>query len=170
MLTRPALGNRGVAYCGSGQKGPCERRIHLGTLETEPHALGADSGGPCDDFVEGGVLNLNQRNDVNSRFPFSIPQPPRVFGDTLLLGWASKRMGYIVAQPDNLLAIDARTGEPPREVSFIPEEMIDQTGTATIWTPMFPASELGFVYAPVSSPGPDHQAATGSTRSCRPPP
>lgn len=155
-LTQPALKNRGVAYWESGQDGVCERRVYIGTMDAHLHAVDADTGEPCADFADGGILDVNQWNDVNDRFPFSLLQPPTVVGDTLMLGWAGKDWEYAVAPPGNLLAIDARTGELLWETTFIPEELIQQTGTANIWTAMAADPELGMVYVPVSSPSPNY--------------
>ncbi len=155
-LTQPALKNRGVAYWESGQEGDCERRVYIGTMDATLHTVDADTGAPCIDFAQGGVLDVNQWNDVNARFPFSLLQPPTVVGDTLLLGWAGADWEYAVAPPGNLLAIDARTGELRWDLGFIPEEMIQRTGTANIWASMAADPELGLVYAPVSSPSPNY--------------
>ncbi|WIJ24701.1 PQQ-binding-like beta-propeller repeat protein [Devosia sp. RR2S18] len=155
-LTQPALKNRGVAYWDSGSAGSCEKRVFLGTMDAELHAVDADTGALCDEFAEGGILNVNQWNRVNDVFPFSLLQPPLVVGDTLLLGWAGKDWEYTVAPPGNLLAIDARSGELLWETSFIPSELVPQTGTANIWTAMTADPELGMVYAPVSSPSPNY--------------
>lgn len=155
-LTQPALKNRGVAYWDSGSVGSCEKRVFLGTMDAELHAVDADTGALCDEFAEGGILNVNQWNRVNDVFPFSLLQPPLVVGDTLLLGWAGKDWEYTVAPPGNLLAIDARSGELLWETSFIPSELVPQTGTANIWTAMTADPELGMVYAPVSSPSPNY--------------
>ncbi|WP_019955024.1 pyrroloquinoline quinone-dependent dehydrogenase [Yoonia vestfoldensis] len=155
-LTQPALKNRGVAYWESGQDGACEKRVYLGTMDAELHAVDADTGERCADFADGGVLNVNQWNDVNDVFPFSLLQPPLVAGDTLLLGWAGMDWEYSVAPPGNLLAIDARTGELLWDTGFIPEELIPRTGTANIWTAMTADLDLGLVYAPVSSPSPNY--------------
>ncbi|HSP23895.1 MAG TPA: PQQ-binding-like beta-propeller repeat protein [Saliniramus sp.] len=155
-LTQPALKNRGVAYWESGGQGVCEKRVFLGTMDAELHAVDADTGLRCEGFAEGGVLNVNQWNRVNAVFPFSLLQPPLVVGDTLLLGWAGMDWKYSVAPPGNLLAIDARTGELLWEARFVPEEMVPRTGTANIWTAMTADPELGLVYAPVSSPSPNY--------------
>lgn len=155
-LTQPALKNRGVAYWQSGQTGTCEKRVFIGTMDAELHAVDADTGQRCADFAEGGVLNVNQWNEVNDVFPFSLLQPPLVVGDVLLLGWAGKDWAYAVAPPGNLLALDARTGELLWDTGFIPPELIPQTGTANIWTAMTADAELGLVYAPVSSPSPNY--------------
>ncbi|MEQ8403470.1 MAG: pyrroloquinoline quinone-dependent dehydrogenase [Oceanicaulis sp.] len=155
-LTQPALKNRGVAYWEGGGDGPCAKRVYIGTMDAELHAVDADTGRPCDDFGDGGVLNVNQWNTVNDKFPFSLLQPPTVAGDTLLMGWAGKDWAYSVAPPGSLLAVDARTGELKWEAGFIPDDMIDQAGTANIWTAMTVDTELGMVYAPISSPSPNY--------------
>ena len=155
-LTQPALKNRGVAYWDSGSDGPCEKRVYIGTMDAQLHAVDADTGQLCADFAQGGVLNVNQWNTVNDVFPFSLLQPPIVVGDTLLMGWAGKDWEYTAAPPGNLLAVDARTGELLWDTGFIPEEMIPRTGTANIWTAMTADPELGLVYAPVSSPSPNY--------------
>ncbi|MFN3277560.1 MAG: PQQ-binding-like beta-propeller repeat protein [Paracoccus hibiscisoli] len=155
-LTQPALKNRGVAYWNGGDTGPCARRVFLGTMDAELHAVDAETGQRCADFADGGVLNVNQWNTVNDVFPFSLLQPPLVVGDTLLLGWAGADWEYSVAPPGNLMAIDARSGDLLWEASFIPPEMIDRTGTANIWTAMTADPDLGLVFAPVSSPSPNY--------------
>jgi quinoprotein glucose dehydrogenase len=155
-LTQPALKNRGVAYWESGGSGACEKRVFLGTMDAELHAVDADTGARCEDFAEGGVLNVNQWNEVNDVFPFSLLQPPLVVGDVLLLGWAGMDWQYSVAPPGNLLAIDARSGDLLWETGFIPDELVPRTGTANIWTAMTADPELGLVYAPVSSPSPNY--------------
>jgi len=155
-LTQPALKNRGVAYWESGQTGPCEKRVYLGTMDAELHAVDADTGELCADFAQGGVLNVNQWNTVNDKFPFSLLQPPTVVGDTLMLGWAGNDWAYSVAPPGNLMAIDARTGALNWDLSFIPDALIPFTGTANIWTSMSADPELGLVYVPVSSPSPNY--------------
>jgi len=155
-LTQPALKNRGVAYWQGGAAGTCEKRVFLGTMDAELHAVDADTGLRCTDFGVDGVLNVNQWNTVNDVFPFSLLQPPLVVGDTLLLGWAGKDWAFSVAPPGNLLAIDARSGELLWEASFIPDDLVPRTGTANIWTAMTADAELGLVYAPVSSPSPNY--------------
>lgn len=155
-LTQPALKNRGVAYWESGRRGGCEKRIFLGTMDAELHAVDADTGERCAAFGEGGVLNVNQWNQVNDVFPFSLLQPPMVVGDTLFLGWAGMDWQYSVAPPGNILAIDARSGELIWETGFVPEEMVSRTGTANVWTAMSADPDLGLVFAPVSSPSPNY--------------
>ena len=157
-LTQPSLKNRGVAFWESGSEGFCEKRVFIGTMDAELHAVDADAGTPCEDFGEGGVLDVNQWNTVNDKFPFSLLQPPAVVGDTLLLGWAGKDWEYSVAPPGNLLAVDARTGELLWDTSFVPQEMIPRTAHRTTSGPAMSADSRARPSStpPVSSPSPNY--------------
>ena len=155
-LTQPALKNRGVAYWESGAEGLCEKRVLIGTMDATLHAVDADTGAVCTDFGANGVLNVNQWNETNAVFPFSLLQPPTVVGDTILIGWAGKDWEYTVEPPGNLIAVDARTGKLLWDTGFIPPEMISVTGTANIWSSMSVDPDLGLVYVPVSSPSPNY--------------
>lgn len=155
-LTQPALKNRGVAYWESGAEGPCEKRVFLGTMDATLHAVDADTGVPCADFGTQGVLNVNQWNDTNDVFPFSLLQPPTIVGDTILIGWSGKDWAYSVEPPGNLMAVSARTGELLWDTGFIPTPLIPRTGTANIWSSMSADPDLGLVYVPVSSPSPNY--------------
>ena len=44
----------------------------------------------CTGFANGGVLDINQWNTTNNKWPLSILQPPTVYKDTLFIGWAGK--------------------------------------------------------------------------------
>lgn len=155
-LTQPALKNRGVAYWESGAEGVCEKRVYIGTMDATLHAVDADTGLPCQDFGQNGVLNVNQWNETNDVFPFSLLQPPTIVGDTILFGWSGKDWAYSVEPPGNLMAVSARTGELLWDTGFIPAALIPRTGTANIWSSMSADPELGLVYVPVSSPSPNY--------------
>ena len=71
-LTQPALKNRGVAYWQSAQPEagqPCQKRVYIGTMDGKLHAVDADSGKLCADFGQGGILDLQQWNTVNAKYP-----------------------------------------------------------------------------------------------------
>lgn len=155
-LTQPALKTRGVAYWESGDAGPCEKRVYLGTMDAHLHALDADTGELCTGFAEDGILNVDQWNTVNDVWPLSLLQQPTVAGDTLFLSWSGMDWEYTATPPGNLMALDARTGELLWDTGFIPEELIPQTGTANIWTAMSADPELGLIYVPISAPEPNY--------------
>ena len=157
-LTQPALKNRGVTYWEAEEPtgGPCDRRVYIGTMDAELHAVDADTGERCADFGDGGVVNVNQWNDINDKWPLSLLQPPTAYGDKLFVGWAGKDWEYAEAPPGTVFALDARTGEKVWEVSFIPDEIRQRTGTANVWASMSVDEERGILYLPVSSPSPNY--------------
>ena len=79
-------------------------------MDAKLHAVDADTGQPCADFGQGGVLDFNRFNTTDARWPLSLLQPPTVFGDTLFLGWAGKDWAEAVDSPGSVYALDARTG------------------------------------------------------------
>lgn len=156
-LTQPALKNRGVTYWeASDPQGRCDRRIYIGTMDSELHALDADTGALCEDFGDGGVVNVNQWNTINDKWPLSLLQPPTAYKDLLFVGWAGKDWEFAEAPPGTVFALDARSGEKVWEVNFIPEAMRARSGTANVWASMSVDEENGILYLPVSSPSPNY--------------
>lgn len=158
-LTQPALKNRGVAYweADDPETGePCQKIIYMGTMDAQLFAVDADSGEQCTDFADNGVLDVNQWNDTNDRWPLSLLQPPTVVGDHLILGWAGMDWAYEQAPPGTVYSINARTGEREWTFQALSDEMREQSGTANVWTHMSADEELGLVYLPVSSPSPNY--------------
>lgn len=157
-LTQPALKNRGVAYWEAEnpvEGAACQKIIYLGTMDARLFAVDADTGEPCENFADSGVLDVNQWNDTNDRWPLSLLQPPTVTGDHLILGWAGKDWASSQAPPGSVFSIDARTGELEWTVNLISEDIREQTGTANVWTAMTVDGQLGLVYLPVASPSPN---------------
>ena len=75
-LTQPDLKTRGVAYWQSanpvaGQ--PCQKIVYIGTMDAKLHAVDADTGKRCTGFANNGVLDINQWNTTNDKWPLSHP-------------------------------------------------------------------------------------------------
>jgi quinoprotein glucose dehydrogenase len=158
-LTQPALKNRGVAYWAAANPSagePCQKIVYLGTMDAQLFALDADTGKLCPKFGKAGVLNVNQWNDINNKYPLSLLQPPTVAGNHLLLGWAGKDWAYAEAPPGTVYALDPQTGERQWSFSALPKEIAPRTGTANVWTAMSADEGLGLVYLPLSSPSPNY--------------
>lgn len=156
-LTQPELKNRGVTYwqASDGSTGPCSKRVYIGTMSGQIHALDADTGQLCQDFGEGGILDVNQWNKPDANFPLSQLQPPTVYKDTLLLGWAGKDWVDSKNPLGSVHAVDARTGALKWKFYSIDPDYPGKTGTSNIWTAMSVDEKNGLVYLPVSSPSPD---------------
>lgn len=158
-LTQPVLKNRGVSYWQA--KNPvtgeaCQKMVYMGTVDGKLFALDADSGKPCSGFANNGVLDLNQWNTVNAKYPLSVLQPPTVVGNHLLVGWAGKDWAYAEAPPGTVFSVNAQTGKLEWTFEAIPAEIRKRTGTANVWTHMSADEAYGLVYLPVSSPSPNY--------------
>ena len=158
-LTQPVLKNRGVSYWQAKNpvKGEaCQKMVYMGTVDGKLFALDADSGKPCGGFADNGVLDLNQWNTVNAKYPLSVLQPPTVVGNHLLVGWAGKDWAYAEAPPGTVFSVNAQTGKLEWTFEAIPAEIRKRTGTANVWTHMSADEANGLVYLPVSSPSPNY--------------
>ncbi|MEX1661685.1 PQQ-binding-like beta-propeller repeat protein [Thioclava sp. 15-R06ZXC-3] len=158
-LTQPALKNRGVAYWQA--KNPiagkvCQKIVYIGTMDAQLFALDADTGKPCPDFGKDGVLDVNQWNKVNDRFPLSVLQPPTVAGNHLILGWAGQDWEWAEAPPGAVFSLDPQTGKLQWSFETLPESIRRKTGTANVWTAMSVDLGLNMVYLPVASPSPNY--------------
>ena len=81
-LTSPDLRSRGVAYWEASEPEagvPCQKSVYGGTMDAKLQAFDADTGARCSDFGDGGVLDVDQWNDENAKWPLSVLQPPTVF-------------------------------------------------------------------------------------------
>ncbi|ENY0883070.1 pyrroloquinoline quinone-dependent dehydrogenase [Enterobacter hormaechei] len=158
-LTQPVLKNRGVSYWQAKNpvKGEaCQKMVYMGTVDGKLFARDADSGKPCSGFADNGVLDLNQWNTVNAKYPLSVLQPPTVVGNHLLVGWAGKDWAYAEAPPGTVFSVNAQTGKLEWTFEAIPAEIRKRTGTANVWTHMSADEANGLVYLPVSSPSPNY--------------
>jgi quinoprotein glucose dehydrogenase len=157
-LTQPDLKTRGVAYwqAASPRPGtPCQKIVYIGTMDAKLHAVDADTGKKCEGFADGGVLDINQWNEINAKWPLSVLQPPTVYKDTLFIGWAGKNWYYAQDPPGNVFAVHAQSGELKRMFDVLPPEAAKKTGTANVWASMSIDQEHGILYRPVSSPSPN---------------
>jgi quinoprotein glucose dehydrogenase len=157
-LTQPDLKSRGVAYwqAASSQPGiPCQKIVYVGTMDAKVHAVDADTGKKCEGFANGGVLDVNQWNKVNAKWPLSVLQPPTVYKDTLFIGWAGKDWFEAEAPPGTVFAVDAQSGRLKWTFDVLPPELAKKTGTSNVWASMSIDREHGILYLPVSSPSPN---------------
>ncbi|MDQ0316069.1 pyrroloquinoline quinone-dependent dehydrogenase [Amorphus orientalis] len=158
-LTQPALKNRGVAYWQEDEPAEgeaCQKIVYIGTMDAKLHGVDADSGEPCEGFGENGVVDVNQWNTVNAKWPLSLLQPPTVYNDTLFVGWAGKDWTDSAAPPGTVFALDAKTGELKWMFHALPNDVIERTGTANVWASMSIDPEEGLLYLPISSPSPNY--------------
>lgn len=152
------LTNRGVSYwqaatIAAGE--PCQKRVYVGTVDAKLHAVDADTGKPCGDFGNNGVLDADQWNIANRKWPLALVQPPTVFGDTLFLGWTGNGLADAEVSPGTLFALDARTGALRWTFEAIPEDIAGKTGMANVSAALAVDAARNMLYVPVGSPSPD---------------
>ena len=157
-LTQGELKTRGVAYWQAetpvaGQA--CQKIIYIGTMDAHLFALDADSGAPCTSFGQNGVLDVNQWNTVNGKWPLSLLQPPTVYKNQLFIGWAGKDWAEAVQPPGSVFALDAQSGKLNWKFNAIPPDLDPTTGTSNVWTSMSVDTDNNLLFLPVSSPSPD---------------
>ena len=146
---------RGLAYWQAshpvaGQ--PCQRVLYMGTADGHLHAVDADTGHACEAFGNHGVLNVNQWNTINPKFPYQLTTPPSVYRDTLVTGWGGVDWTWQNSPPGTVFGLDARTGQLKWTFNTIPEDARNRIGTANVWAAMSVDVKSGLVYLPVSSP------------------
>jgi len=152
------LKNRGVAYwaASSPTAGSCQKMVYIGTMTGELHGVDADTGKPCPSFGKNGVVDVNAWATKNSKWKIGLIQPPAVYKDTLILGWAGNDWVYKTENPGTVYGIDARTGALKWTFNIIPDDMLDQTGTANVWAGISVDPETGLAFLPTSSPSPNY--------------
>lgn len=158
-LTQPVLKNRGVAYWEADnpvEGESCQKIVYMGTMDAQLFAIDADTGKPCQNFADNGVLNVDQWNTINPKFPLSLLQPPTIVGDHVIFGWAGKDWAYEEAPAGTVFSVNARTGEREWTFEALPEDVREKSGTANVWTHMSADEQNGLIYLPVSSPSPNY--------------
>ena len=163
---------RGVAYWTDGT----EARIYWGTGDGYLIAVDAETGRPVAEFGENGRVDLMQglprarrgeRDHLNA-LTYSVQSPPIVVRD-LVIAPASISSLTIrkEAIPGWIRAWDVRTGELRWVFRTVPtagefgnetweDDSWEYVGKVTVWTMMSADEELGYLYLPMNTAGPDY--------------
>nr|MCS5637923.1 PQQ-binding-like beta-propeller repeat protein [Myxococcota bacterium] len=164
------LSCRGVAYWGGGGDGsePCQRRVFIGTRDSELIALDAKSGEVCEDFGEGGRVALREGLGEAPVWEYYPTSPPVVVGEVVVIGALVADQLRVDAPSGVVRAFDLRTGElrwawdpvPPgwwedRRGQGADAGKSFQPGTPNVWAPMSADQALGVVFVPTGNPSPD---------------
>ena len=149
----------------------CATRVIEGTLDAKLIALDAETGVPCEDFGENGMVDLWQ--DLGQRVPgwYAVTAPPAVVRGVIVTG-AQVKDGQAEDAPSGVIrGYDARTGElawawdlgaPEENRDGPPEGEVYTRGTPNMWTTAVADEELGYVYLPLGNSSVDYY---GSNRS-----
>lgn len=159
----PNLGyiNRGVAYWEDGN----DKRVYLATGASYLYALDARTGKPVESFGDGGKVDLIEGVPRATRgIGYGHPSAPVIVAGIVAVG-SSIADGPIRKEgvPGQILGFDVRTGERLWRFNNIaqPGEFGSETwkdgsneytGAANTWSNISADDELGYLYAPTSTP------------------
>lgn len=152
--------HRGVSYWSDGD----DSRIIIATHDRKLWALDAKTGEPESDFADGGPVDLETSLGRPIR-PNTITHnsPVGIAGDTIIVGSSIFEGHTKESTPGHIRGFDVRTGEMkwifhtiPQEGEYGVETWEDESwkysGNTNVWGMFSVDEELGYVYAPVSSP------------------
>ncbi len=166
---------RGVAYWSNGPD-RTDERIFFGTGNGYLVCVDAATGRPCDDFGDGGRLDLMEdipratrgdRDWLNALL-YSVQSPPIVFGDTVVTPMSISSYNNRREMPPGWMrGFDARSGRTRWTFHTIPQgdefgndtwggDSWRETGKVGVWTMMSIDPELGYIYLPLNTAAPDY--------------
>jgi quinoprotein glucose dehydrogenase len=163
------LNSRGVSTWLDPQRKddqPCRRRILAGTNDARLVALDAATGKKCEDFGDGGEVDLARGVGVSSRNPgeYAVTSPPAVIKDLVVVGAAIGDNNRVAAPSGVVRAYDVRTGQlrwawdpvPPGFKKTATSEAGYQLGTPNVWAAISADEERDLIFLPTGNTSPDY--------------
>ncbi|MFN7997935.1 MAG: pyrroloquinoline quinone-dependent dehydrogenase [Bryobacteraceae bacterium] len=131
------------------------RRLFVATLDARLAAIDALTGKACDDFGQGGIVDLRKglRNPPHHKSEYEETSPPAVIGDLIVVGSAVADNNYVNAASGEVRAFDARTGSLVWTWDPMPGQ---QTGAANTWSVISTDPERKLIFLPTGSASPDY--------------
>ena len=163
-------------YCNRGVsvwRAPSGKlHIVLATIDAHLISLDAQTGKPCAEFGDNGVIDLRRGLRLpagqNRYADYEETSPPAVSGSTIVVGSAIAD-NYSVQQPSGeVRAFDANTGKLKWSWDPIPQDARDpaaatwkngsaaKTGAANAWSKIAVDEARGLVFVPTGSASPDY--------------
>jgi quinoprotein glucose dehydrogenase len=157
------LVSRGLATWRDAQG---KRRILMGTNDARLMALDAATGKLCEDFGNGGQIDLAKGVGVNERDPgeYQMTSPPAISKDLVIVGSAIGDNGRVNAASGVVRAFDVRTGKlrwawepiPPGFKKTATSDAGYQLGTANVWATISVDETRDLVFLPTGNTSPDY--------------
>lgn len=163
---------RGVSYyapeaqSASAAEAPamCRKRIFNATTDAKLIALDADSGKPCADFGENGIVDL--RANMGNIRPHALMQTaaPLVAGNLVIVGGSVMDNGFNSGNPSGVIrAYDVTSGrlvwnfDPanPQQTQPLPAGQTYPQDTPVAWATLSADLKNGLVYVPFGNASPD---------------
>ena len=146
----------------------CAKRLFLTTGDARLIALDAETGEPCADFGDNGVVDLSvDMGEIKPGY-YQQTSTPLVAGDVVIVGGRVADNFSTGEPPGVVRAYDVRTGElawawdpgNPNITKRPPEGQTYTRGTPNVWSAMSYDAKLGLVYLPTGNATPDFFAGT----------
>lgn len=163
---------RGVSYYAgdaapanaSGTAQQCNKRIFTATANAKLVALDADSGKPCADFGDQGVVDLTA--NMGAIRPHALMQTaaPLVAGDLIIVGGSVMDNGYNEGNPSGVIrAYNVITGKlvwnfdpaNPEQTQPVAADQNYPQDTPVAWGTLSADVKNGLVYVPFGNASPD---------------
>lgn len=158
---------RGLVYFEDPAAEPteiCATRVVNLTHDARMIALDTETGQPCPDFGDGGIVNLMEGIGDSAPGFYAPTSPPTLVRDVLVVG-SQVSDGQTREAPSGVIrGYNAVTGEldwawdmgRPGETGLPPEGEVYTPGTPNMWTIASGDSELGLVYLPMGNSAVDY--------------
>ncbi|SKA20886.1 pyrroloquinoline quinone-dependent dehydrogenase [Consotaella salsifontis] len=158
---------RGVSYYqvpDAAETQACAARVIEGTIDARLIAVDAKTGKPCEDFGEGGQVDLWE--GIGEKVPgwYSVTASPAIVRGIVVTG-AQVKDGQAENAPSGVVrGYDAVTGKlawawdlaNPELTGMPPEGQTYTRGTPNMWTTATGDEELGYVYLPLGNSSVDY--------------
>ncbi len=146
--------NRGVSTWVSRDG---KRRIFLATIDARLIALDAATGTPCEDFGDGGTVDLRKGLLIAPHWfaAYEETSPPAVVGDLVIVGSAVADNTRADQPSGEVRAYEAKTGK----LVWTWEPLLkdaSRVGAANAWSVIAVDAGRKLVYVPTGSPSPDY--------------
>jgi quinoprotein glucose dehydrogenase len=142
----------------------CQKRIINATTDAKLRALDADTGKPCTDFGDNGVVDLSRNLGKIRPHALMHTSAPLVAGHLIVVGNSVMDNGYESGNPSGVIrAFDVITGElvwnfdtanPDQTQPINPDETYPQD-TPVAWATLSADVKNGLVYVPFGNASPD---------------
>lgn len=162
---------RGVSHWADSEaeaEAACASRIFTGTVDGRLIALDARTGQPCEDFGEGGTVQIAPSMALRWPGEWQITSVPAIVGDVVVTGSSISDNLRLEAPHGTVHAFNVRTGEEIWSFDPVPRDTDDparaswagdsaeRAGHGNVWSTISVDQERGLVFLPTSSPSPDY--------------
>ena len=149
------LMNRGVSAW--------RRRIFVATIDARLICLDAASGKPCQDFGDGGQIDLKRGiANIIREGEYEETSPPAIVDDLVIVGSSIADNDRVDSPNGVVRAFDARTGKLRWKWDPIPASLaanLGATGGGNAWSMISVDAARDLVFVPTGSPSPDYHGA-----------